>query len=422
MIRTSRKLLLIIVLLFLLPPAGILLQGKSAAPYFHFPPRATGIAHQSFSWTAFILIALFVLAVCAPVFRHVLLFREPPPRKKKTHSPTVSNRREKQPCIQVLDSAALTSAVDVRDQSDLQYSSMLATLIGGRCGAGGRRRLFPWWGWLGLALISLFWLLAWSRFSWFAPLQTYTFTPLWLGYILTVNGFCQLRRGGSLLTDSPSFFLTLFPASALFWWFFEYLNRFVQNWHYVSIDNLSAVRYALEATISFSTVLPAVLSTTGLLATFPRLTRPLACFVPLYLPKPRFLAWLVLIAAVGGLLGIGIWPDVLYPLLWLAPLMLILGMQIVSGEEIILAPLRRGDWRPVWLPALAALICGFFWELWNWRSLAHWEYTVPLVGRFHFFEMPLLGYAGYLPFGVECLVAAGLLWKLLGKKEMGFNQ
>jgi hypothetical protein len=50
------------------------------------------------------------------------------------------------------------------------------------------------------------------------------------------------------------------------------------------------------------------------------------------------------------------------------------------------------------------LICGFFWELWNWKSLAKWIYTVPFVERWHVFEMPLLGYAGYLPFGLECLL------------------
>ena len=55
---------------------------------------------------------------------------------------------------------------------------------------------------------------------------------------------------------------------------------------------------------------------------------------------------------------------------------------------------------------LAALICGCFWEMWNVFSLEKWIYTVPFVDRFHIFEMPLLGYAGYLPFGLECAVAA----------------
>jgi len=44
--------------------------------------------------------------------------------------------------------------------------------------------------------------------------------------------------------------------------------------------------------------------------------------------------------------------------------------------------------------------------MWNFYSLPKWKYDVPFVNRFHIFEMPLLGYAGYLPFGLECAVAA----------------
>ena len=58
---------------------------------------------------------------------------------------------------------------------------------------------------------------------------------------------------------------------------------------------------------------------------------------------------------------------------------------------------------------MASLLCGLFWELWNLRSLAHWSYAIPFVDRFHLFAMPLLGYAGYVPFGLECLVVADLV-------------
>jgi hypothetical protein len=57
----------------------------------------------------------------------------------------------------------------------------------------------------------------------------------------------------------------------------------------------------------------------------------------------------------------------------------------------------------------AALVCGFFWEMWNYGSLARWEYSIPYVDRFRLFEMPALGYAGYLPFGIECAAIAALV-------------
>jgi hypothetical protein len=53
---------------------------------------------------------------------------------------------------------------------------------------------------------------------------------------------------------------------------------------------------------------------------------------------------------------------------------------------------------------LSALVCGFFWEMWNYGSLVKWVYGIPFVDRFHLFEMPVLGYSGYLPFGLECVV------------------
>ena len=92
--------------------------------------------------------------------------------------------------------------------------------------------------------------------------------------------------------------------------------------------------------------------------------------------------------------------------------MVIVGMQLAMGRSTIFAGAERGDWRSVVLPALAALICGFFWEMWNWQSLAHWEYSVPFVQRYQIFAMPLLGYAGYLPFGLECAAVVDLIEKM----------
>ena len=61
-------------------------------------------------------------------------------------------------------------------------------------------------------------------------------------------------------------------------------------------------------------------------------------------------------------------------------------------------------------PALAGLVCGFFWELWNVFSLAHWQYRVPKLQGWQLFAMPLPGYAGYLPFGMACIWALEWLW------------
>jgi hypothetical protein len=79
--------------------------------------------------------------------------------------------------------------------------------------------------------------------------------------------------------------------------------------------------------------------------------------------------------------------------------------------------MSAGDWSGAVGAALAAIICGGFWEMWNYFSLAKWEYSIPLVHRFKIFEMPLLGYAGYLPFGLECVVIGDMLGQLLDREE-----
>ena len=267
---------------------------------------------------------------------------------------------------------------------------------------------FPWWGWLALFWTLGCWFLAWTRFEWMHPLQPHTFAPLWLGYIVLVNALTFRRTGHCMLLHRPRYFLSLFPLSAAYWWFFEYLNRFVQNWHYVGGGELSAWEYLVRATLPFSTVLPAVLGTAEWLSSFPRLSAGLDRFVTFEFQNHTTWGWGLLIGSAVGLFGIGLWPDYLFSLVWVAPLLLITSLQLIRDEPTIFSGTAQGDWRTLWAAALAALICGWFWEMWNFYSLARWEYAVPFVQRFKLFEMPLLGYAGYLPFGLECLAVADL--------------
>ena len=355
MTRRAIQLCLIVVLLIGLPMLGVILAGKPIEPYLEFPPVTQHVEHAPFSWSTSIGLFLFIAVMVSPFL--VMMMAAPP-----------------------------------RGGMDLM-----------------RGRSLAWWGWLGLGILVLAWTLAWTRFTWFELLQPFTFTPLWIGYILVVNALTYRRTGHCMMLDRVGYFVSLFPLSAVLWWFFEYLNRFVQNWHYIGVSEFTPVEYFLHATLPFSTVLPAVLGTIECLESFPRLDSALRDRIPVEVPHGMALAWAVLGLSCAGLLGIGIWPDYLFPLVWVSPLLIITALQGVCGEETVFSGVARGDWRGVWLPSLAGLTCGFFWELWNSRSLAHWVYTVPYVHGWQIFEMPLLGYAGYLPFGLECWVVAGLL-------------
>jgi hypothetical protein len=357
----------VILLLYALPLAGIVAAGKPIGPYLEFPPLTQYVEHAAFSWPVFAALAILILATVLPFVVRVL-------RSQPRQAATPPSRLP-----------------------------------------------FPWWGWIGLAMVAVNWVLAWMRFEWFAPLQAFTFSPFWFGYILVVNGLTWRRTGQCMLRDRPRYTGWLFAISAVFWWYFEYLNRFVQNWHYEGIGALSGLQYFIYATLPFATVLPAVLGTRELLGTYPRLSCGLENFLPIRTRRPRAWAAAVFVLACLGLAGIGQWPSLLYPLLWLAPLFVITALQCWHGRRSILSDLASGNWRHIVLLALAALICGFFWELWNLYSQAKWIYSVPFVGRFKIFEMPILGYAGYLPFGLECAVVADFLLQREDQENGGLS-
>jgi hypothetical protein len=173
---------------------------------------------------------------------------------------------------------------------------------------------------------------------------------------------------------------------------------------------MSSGEYALYATLSFATVLPAVTATAAWLATFrPFADRRLCGLARAKLRHPLALLLLAL-AALAGLAGIVYVPHAAFPLLWISPLAVFLVLQVLLGQPTVLDVLEEGDWRLVTRFAVAALICGFFWEMWNSHSLAKWVYSVPYVHRFQLFEMPAVGFAGYLPFGLECAAVAAWVW------------
>ena len=342
---------LTILVLIALPLFGVILAGKELTNYLKFPPLTRYVEHQGFSWFVFLSLAICVVVVVTPFLLKVI------------SSPPIQKINQQQ-------------------------------------------HPFPLWGWFAIFLCLFFWLMAWSRFEWFAQLQLYTIFPLWLGYIGIVNAFTYKRSGKCMLTHQRSYLMKLFILSTLFWWYFEYLNRFVQNWHYLEVAGLSPGQYVIFASLPFSTVLPAVMGTCELLRTFPRLSAGLESFIKFNTGSPRLLAGVMLALAAVGLLGIGIKPHYLYPLIWLSPLFILTSLQTLTERTTIFASLRQGNWQRIFLLAISALLCGFFWEMWNFYSYAKWQYSIPFVQRFHIFEMPLLGYAGYLPFGLECGVVA----------------
>lgn len=261
-----------------------------------------------------------------------------------------------------------------------------------------------------LLLLGLFWFLAWTRFPFMGELQFHTFTPLWLSYILAANCVLRRRKGSAPLFDDRGAYLPLFPASAILWWFFEYLNRFTENWAYQNISHFSPLTYVVFATLAYSTVLPAISITYELIADTHWL-KPFREWTRLNVSNSTIL--LLAAASALGLFLLPVFPFELFPLLWLSPIFLLLALQQRFGIAGLADEVIGGNWAATVGYAVAGLLCGILWETWNYLSLARWIYDVPYVGAFKIFEMPLLGYAGYLPFGILC----GMVIRIMAGQE-----
>src|SRR5438552_18292040 len=91
-------------------------------------------------------------------------------------------------------------------------------------------RRSPLWatqGRLGLLLLAICWPLKWTM----PGMRTaYLFFPLWLGYILVVDGLVLFRTGTSLWTRSRRDFVLLFVISAPAGWLCEIISARTGHW------------------------------------------------------------------------------------------------------------------------------------------------------------------------------------------------
>lgn len=266
----------------------------------------------------------------------------------------------------------------------------------------------------GIVLVAVMWPLAWFGP---APYSAYTFFPLWLGYILTVDGLTSRRAGTSLLMRDGRRFALLFAFSVPLWWLFEFANQFLRNWEYVRAHDYGPVAYVALASIAFSTVIPAVFVTAELYRTF-----------GFFAPDRR---WIRIAPSRRGLiaiagLGLGMFvaslalPEVAFALVWIGLFLLFDAINALMGGKSLAGQVAGGRWDTVLVLFMAGITCGFFWEMWNYWSMPKWVYDVPHIPRPKLFEMPLPGYGGYLPFALEIYAFYHLLHTVIFRRRDGF--
>lgn len=241
------------------------------------------------------------------------------------------------------------------------------------------------------------------------PFVTWFFCFAWWSYIVFLESWLHLNGESSPLFQTPGAFIGTAAASILIWLVFELYNFRLQNWHYVDLPPSLAVRW-FGYGLSFATVLPGLSATyralehLRLVKSKPHrpLTKPTRLYIPFY------------ILGVFCLVSPLIWPAKAFPLIWLGFVFFLEPIAHKNRLPCLLADIQRGSSTRLKNVLLAGLICGFFWELWNYWAGSKWVYTIPYFSRPKLFEMPLLGFLGFPPFALECFLMyqCGLLFWL----------
>ena len=98
--------------------------------------------------------------------------------------------------------------------------------------------------------------------------------------------------------------------------------------------------------------------------------------------------------------------------LWVGLIYLLDPINLRTGGPSLLGDWRAGRYGRTAALMLGGATCGLLWEFWNYWAIAKWTYHLPFLGAmqgYRYFEMPLLGFMGFLPFACECWVMANVI-------------
>ncbi len=354
----------------LLPYFGEIIVGKGKIPgdFFDFPPQMTPYDVKApFSWPVFIAIGAVCLFITVFYFFPTLFGF-----KKVTIATKISHEKGK----------------------------------------------FPVWFWLGAFLMFGAMFFMWGKFSGPKFITNWALLPLFWGAIIFFDGIVYYRTcGRSIINDRPQTLIAIAVCSIGGWAYFEYLNFFVkENWYYPAGDMISTEQFIIYSLLGSSALLTIAFELYMMLETFPRLAVK-------YTQGPKVVVgksiWkIILFASLLIMFLISLFPNQFFFFIWLVPLLAFLAVLEILDIWTPFTPMRKGNWTPLLLMCLTYLIQGFFHEMWNYFSAEHlangeiltynpgfWMYSVPYVNDFHLFEMPILGFFGYLPFGLYCWIA-----------------
>jgi hypothetical protein len=256
------------------------------------------------------------------------------------------------------------------------------------------------------ALAGLPW---WRLTTWATPV-------CWWGYILAADAWIYRRKGSSLLMSRRDVFVAQCILSVAFWCLFEAYNRVMPGWQYVNLTTHLPTRLVGYA-VAFATIMPGMFLTCELLQSYGVFSR--ARIRPVRWTRGR----LVASAIVGALFCFAppFFPEqtrgYLWAFVWTGWFFLLEPFNYWRGAQSIYRDWERGDLSRTLQLFAAGAICGVLWEFWNMWAFTKWIYIFPVGREWKFFEMPLAGFPGFLPFALEYFVMFHFVASLFTRED-----
>lgn len=231
------------------------------------------------------------------------------------------------------------------------------------------------------------------------PFFTWFYLFAWWSYIIIIDSIIFKLKGNSLIRSRGKEILILSGWSIVFWFIFESVNLFLENWYYINLPTNAFLRRS-GIILAFATVLPAIFETAELI----EISNTYTSFSTKKFKCSRFFLGILFSTGVlFAFLSIS-FPKLFSPLIWGSFTLILEPIIYLSGGRSLLKDLERGNPRKVLILLTSGLICGFLWEFWNFWSYTKWVYTLPFLNQAKIFEMPVAGFLGFPPFAIDCYV------------------
>jgi hypothetical protein len=236
------------------------------------------------------------------------------------------------------------------------------------------------------------------------------FTVLvWPAYVIFLDGLLIWQSGASPVRQRRHHFAMLCIASVLLWCLFDLINFYgIRAWTYIGMPPQFASR-AWGYVLAFGSIAPAMLLSGQVFLNAVR--RP-----PTRLRQFQVGNVGLWVSGAAGASMLG-WPLVQHNpatnlTLWTGFIFLLDPINYARGRPSFFGDIERANFYRPAAAMLGGLVCGLLWEFWNYWALAKWTYHLPFLGtweQIRYFEMPLPGLLGFLPFGL----AIWVMWQAL---------